>query len=82
MFALRAVPHESTEFSSAERVHGRELRLPLRMLQDNWTREQQERTVVECELQLLKRMSIAREMAQACMSAAQAKSKLYYDRPA
>ncbi|GBN13184.1 hypothetical protein AVEN_30221-1 [Araneus ventricosus] len=42
LFALRTVTHESTGFSPAELVHGRNLRTPVTLLYENWLQPEAE----------------------------------------
>ncbi|GBM30441.1 Retrovirus-related Pol polyprotein from transposon 412 [Araneus ventricosus] len=46
LFALRSVTHESTGFSPAELVHGRNLRTPVTLLYENWLQPEEEQTPV------------------------------------
>ncbi|XP_064484714.1 uncharacterized protein LOC135396973 [Ornithodoros turicata] len=82
MFALRSVPHETTGFSPAELVYGRELRSPMRLVREHWEGKSGDRTVVEYVLDLLQRLQDTREIAEANMRESQERAKTYYDRNA
>lgn len=82
LFALRSAPHESTGFSPAELVYGRDLRGPLRMLRESWEGHGEDPGVVAYVLELLERLGKTRDLVESNMKAAQVPSKTYYDRSA
>ncbi|XP_064467644.1 uncharacterized protein LOC135378518 [Ornithodoros turicata] len=82
MFALRSVPHETTGFSPAELVYGREIRSPMRLIRENWEGKESNNTVVEYVLELLQRLQDTREIAEANTRESQERAKTYYDRNA
>lgn len=82
LFAMRSAPHESTGFSPAELVYGRDLRGPLRMLRESWEGCGDDPGVVAYVLELLDRLGKTRDLVESNMKAAQVSSKAYYDRSA
>lgn len=46
LFAIRSAPHETTGFSPAELVYGRNLRSPFRLLRDSWEGYEEDPRVV------------------------------------
>ncbi|XP_064490382.1 uncharacterized protein LOC135401724 [Ornithodoros turicata] len=82
MFALRSAPHDTTGFSPAELVYGRNLRCPLRMLKESWEGQGEDPTVVKYVLELLDRLNHVREVVEENMRSAQEKAKVYYDKSA
>lgn len=82
LFALRTAPHESTGFTPAELVYGRNLRSPMLMLREVWEGRGENPTVVEYVLQLLERINKAEKLAEEQMKASRENSKVYYDRNA
>ncbi|GBO14203.1 Retrovirus-related Pol polyprotein from transposon 412 [Araneus ventricosus] len=64
LFALRTVIHDSTGFSPAELVHGRNLRTPVMLLYEKLTEEDPvENSVVEYVFELINRMKKCQELA-------------------
>ncbi|GFW81090.1 retrovirus-related Pol polyprotein from transposon 297 [Trichonephila clavipes] len=63
LFALRTITHESTGFTPAELVHGKNLRRPIPLLYENWMRTTEEVTVVEYVFQLINRLKSCQELA-------------------
>ncbi|GFX96501.1 retrovirus-related Pol polyprotein from transposon 412 [Trichonephila clavipes] len=53
LFALRTVIHDSTGFSPAELVHGKNLRTPVMLLYEKLTEEHVESSVVDYVFQLV-----------------------------
>lgn len=83
LFSLRTVTHDSTGFSPAELVHGRNLRTPLMLLYENLTtKESQEKSVVAYVFELMNRMKNCQELAVHNMRDAKEKQKLWYDKKA
>lgn len=82
MFSLRSAPHESTGFSPAELVYGRNLRGPLHLIRESWTGYGEDPNVVSYVLDLLGRLGTTREVVESNMRAAQALSKARYDKSA
>lgn len=80
LFALRTVAHESTGFTPAELVYGRNLRSPLRLLREGWKGEAENPTVVEYVLSLLNRLHKTRELVEANLGKAQSRGKTFYDK--
>lgn len=81
LFALRTVTHESTGFTPAELVHGRNLRTPITLLYENWVQpEDEENSVVEYIIKLLNRLKRCQDLAIKNMEESGAKRKKYYDR--
>ncbi|GFT05054.1 retrovirus-related Pol polyprotein from transposon 412 [Trichonephila clavipes] len=52
LFALRTVIHDSTEFSPAELVHGKNLRTPVMLLYEKLTEEPVESNLAEHDIEL------------------------------
>ena len=53
LFALRAIRHERTNFSPAELIHGKNLRLPQTLVYENWMKEEEvSQNVVDYILEL------------------------------
>ncbi|GBL74840.1 hypothetical protein AVEN_243689-1 [Araneus ventricosus] len=81
LFALRTVIHDSTGFSPAELVHGKNLRTPVMLLYEKLTEEEPvENSVVEYVFELNNRMKKCQELAVKNMEDAKQKQKLWYDR--
>ncbi|GFV87549.1 hypothetical protein TNCV_3281871 [Trichonephila clavipes] len=81
LFALRTVIHDSTGFSPAELVHGKNLRTPVMLLYEKLTEEEHvESSVVDYVFELINRMKRCQEMATLHMEDAKQKQKLWYDR--
>ncbi|GFY18262.1 retrovirus-related Pol polyprotein from transposon 412 [Trichonephila clavipes] len=80
-FALRTVIHDSTGFSPAELVHGKNLRTPVMLLYEKLTEEGSvESSVVDYVFELINRMKRCQEFAILHMEDAKQKQKLWYDR--
>ncbi|GFY20268.1 hypothetical protein TNCV_209001 [Trichonephila clavipes] len=81
LFAPRTVIHDSTGFSPAELVHGKNLRTPVMLLYEKLTEEEHvESSVVDYVFELIKRMKRCQELAILHMEDAKQKQKLWYDR--
>ncbi|GFX80633.1 retrovirus-related Pol polyprotein from transposon 412 [Trichonephila clavipes] len=83
LFALRTVIHDSTGFSPAELVHGKNLRTPVMLLYEKLTEETEEHvesSVVDYVFELINRMKRCQELAILHMEDAKQKQKLWYDR--
>ncbi|GFT30727.1 retrovirus-related Pol polyprotein from transposon 17.6 [Trichonephila clavipes] len=81
LFALRIVIHDSTGFSPAELVHGKNLRTPVMLLYEKLTEEEHvESSVVDYVFELINRMKRCQELAILHMEDAKQKQKLWYDR--
>ncbi|GFU75197.1 retrovirus-related Pol polyprotein from transposon 297 [Trichonephila clavipes] len=81
LFALRTVIHDSTGFSPAELVHGKNLRTPVMLLYEKLTEEEHvESSVVDYVFELINRMKRCQELAILHMEDAKQKQKLWYDR--
>ncbi|XP_075741654.1 uncharacterized protein LOC142791735 [Rhipicephalus microplus] len=80
LFAIRSAPHETTGFSPAELVYGRNLRSPFRLLRDSWEGYEEDPRVVSYVLDLLEKLSKTRELVEENMKAAQSLAKTYYDK--
>ncbi|GFW17647.1 retrovirus-related Pol polyprotein from transposon 17.6 [Trichonephila clavipes] len=81
LFALRTVIHDSTGFSPAELVHGKNLRTPVMLLYEQLTEEEHvESSVVDYVFELINRMKRCQELAILHMEDAKQKQKLWYDR--
>ncbi|GFX45469.1 retrovirus-related Pol polyprotein from transposon 412 [Trichonephila clavipes] len=81
LFALRTVIHNSTGFSPAELVHGKNLRTPVMLLYKKLTEEDHvESSVVDYVFELINRMKICQELAILHMEDSKQKEKLWYDR--
>ncbi|GFT31136.1 retrovirus-related Pol polyprotein from transposon 412 [Trichonephila clavipes] len=81
LFALRTVIHDSTGFSPAELVHGKNLRTPVMLLYEKMTEEEHvESSVVDYVFELINRMKRCQELAILHMEDAKQKQKLWYDR--
>ncbi|KAF8783053.1 hypothetical protein HNY73_013266 [Argiope bruennichi] len=80
LFALRTVIHDSTGFSLAELVHGRNLRTPRMLLYENLTEQsEEENSVISYVFELMSRMKHCQEQAIENMQEAKQKQKLWYD---
>lgn len=80
LFALRTVTHDSTGFSPAELVHGRNLRTPMMLLYENLTEKiDEENNVISYVFDLMNRMKHSQELAVQNMQDAKVKQKLWYD---
>ncbi|GFS62208.1 retrovirus-related Pol polyprotein from transposon 297 [Trichonephila clavipes] len=81
LFALRTVIHDSTGFSPAELVHGKNLRTPVMLLYEKLTEEEHvESSVVDYVFELINRMKRCQELAILHMEDSKQKQKLWYDR--
>ncbi|GFT11930.1 retrovirus-related Pol polyprotein from transposon 412 [Trichonephila clavipes] len=79
LFALRTVIHDSTGFSPAELVHGKNLRTPVMLLYEKLTQEHVESSVVDYVFELINRMKRCQELAILHMEDSKQKQKLWYD---
>lgn len=83
LLALRTVTHESTGFSPAELVHGRNLRTPETLLFEKWTEQEEEQNpVTEYVFELINRLQRCQELAGEQMEEKRDKRKIWYDRNA
>ncbi|GBN13699.1 hypothetical protein AVEN_161743-1 [Araneus ventricosus] len=83
LFALRTVTHESTGFSPAELVHGRNLRTPVILLYENWLQPEEEQTpVAEYVFTLLNRLKQFQGLAVKEMEKSQQRNETWYDKRA
>lgn len=83
LFALRTVTHNSTGFTPAELVHGRNLRTPMMLLYENLTeQDEEENSVVLYVFELLNRMKKCQELAVQNMQEFKEKQKMWYDQKA
>lgn len=81
LIALRTVTHESTGFSPAELVHGKNLRTPETLLYEHWTECGEETSLVtEYVFKLINRLKRCQEVAISKMEELQIKRKLWYDK--
>ncbi|GFU30281.1 retrovirus-related Pol polyprotein from transposon 412 [Trichonephila clavipes] len=81
LFALRTVIHDSTGFSPAELVHGKNLRTPVMLLYEKLTEEEHvESSVVDYVFELINRMKRCQELAILHMEDSKQKQKLWHDR--
>ncbi|GFW52138.1 retrovirus-related Pol polyprotein from transposon 412 [Trichonephila clavipes] len=77
LFALRTVIHDSTGFSPAELVHGKNLRTPVMLLYEKLTEEEHvESNVGDYVFELINRMKRCEELAILHMEVAKQKQKL------
>ncbi|GFW69409.1 hypothetical protein TNCV_487581 [Trichonephila clavipes] len=77
----RTVIHDSTGFSPAELVHGKNIRTPVMLLYEKLTEEEHvESSVVDYVYELINRMKRCQELAILHMEDAKQKQKLWYDR--
>ncbi|GFV50113.1 retrovirus-related Pol polyprotein from transposon 17.6 [Trichonephila clavipes] len=78
LFALRTVIHDSTGFSPAELVHGKNLRTPVMLLYEKLTEEEPvESSVEDYVFELINRMKRCQELAILHMEDAKQKQKLW-----
>ncbi|KAG8192403.1 hypothetical protein JTE90_017938 [Oedothorax gibbosus] len=84
LFALRTVTHESTGFTPAELVHGKNLRTPLTLLYEKWLdmEETEGEPVTEYVFSLINRMKRCQELTISKMEECQQKNKTWYDKRA
>lgn len=81
LLAIRTVTHESTGFTPAELVHGRNLRTPSELLYDHWVDTQTpESLVTEYVFDLINRMKRCQDLAIERMIEVQGKRKSWYDK--
>ncbi|GFX53733.1 retrovirus-related Pol polyprotein from transposon 412 [Trichonephila clavipes] len=73
------VIHDSTGFSPAELVHGKNLRTPVMLLYEKLTEEPVESSVVDYVFEHINRMKICQESAILHMEDAKQKQMLWYD---
>ncbi|KAF8776785.1 hypothetical protein HNY73_013731 [Argiope bruennichi] len=77
--ALRTVTHESTGFSPAELVHGKNIRTSLLLLYENWLQSEEKQTpVTEYVFILLNRLKLFQELSVKKMEKSQQKNKTWY----
>ncbi|GFU11067.1 retrovirus-related Pol polyprotein from transposon 412 [Trichonephila clavipes] len=80
LFALRTVIHDSTGFSPAELVHGKNLRTPVMLLYEKLTEEEHvQSSVVDYVFELINRMKRCQELAILHVEDFKQK-QLWYDR--
>lgn len=83
LFALRTVTQESTGFSPAELVHGKNLRTPLTLIYENWIEaENTDPSIVEYIFEITNRLKKWHEISEANQKDKQLKRKTWYDRKA
>ena len=81
LLALRTVTHESTGYSPAELIHGRNLRTPEALLYEKWANVGEEETpVTEYIFTLINRLKRCQELAVERMETSRERRKLWYDR--
>ncbi|GBN66114.1 hypothetical protein AVEN_59011-1 [Araneus ventricosus] len=79
--SLRTITHESTGFSAAELVHGKNLRTSEILLYEHWVKPQEtDSPVVEYVFELINRIRKCQELAIEKMTEVQPKRKIWYDR--
>ncbi|GFV79029.1 retrovirus-related Pol polyprotein from transposon 412 [Trichonephila clavipes] len=79
LFTLKTVIHDSTGFSPAELVHGKNLRTPVMLLHEKLTEKPIESSVVDYVFELINRMNRCQDLAILHMEDAKQKQKLWYD---
>ncbi|GBO30239.1 hypothetical protein AVEN_237142-1 [Araneus ventricosus] len=80
LLALRTITHDSTGFSPAQLVHGKNLRTPEVLLYEHWVRPQEEdSTVTEYIFDLINRMRHCQELAVTTMTETRDRRKTWYD---
>ncbi|XP_055951586.1 uncharacterized protein LOC129987653 [Argiope bruennichi] len=83
LLALRTVTHESTGFSPAELVHGKNLRTPEVLLYEHWVAPKENETAVAKYMyDLINRMRRCQDIAVTRMLETRDKRKLWYDKNA
>ena len=83
LFAIRTAVSETSGFSPAELVHGRNLRTPLTLVYESWmTPEEQETPSAKYVLNLINRLKKCQELASEKEENERIKRKGYYDRKA
>lgn len=82
LFALRTTVHETTGFTPAELVYGRNLRTPLTILKDRWegTEKENEETVIGYVFKIINTLRKYQEIAKQNEEQKKIKNKTYYDR--
>ncbi|KAG8171994.1 hypothetical protein JTE90_000411 [Oedothorax gibbosus] len=81
LLALRTVTHETTGFSPAELVHGKNLRTPETLIFEQWVEPPEgECAVTEYVFELINRMKQCQELASARAAEVRDKRKVYYDK--
>ncbi|KAF8783222.1 Pro-Pol polyprotein like [Argiope bruennichi] len=81
MLALRTVTHESTGFSPAELVHGKNLMTPEVLLYKHWVAPKENETAVAKYMyDLINRMRRCQDIAVTRMLETRGKRKLWYDK--
>ena len=80
LFAYRAVPQDSTGFSSFELLYGRSVRGPLDILKESWKEPKRcSENVVSYVLGVQDKLATMSEMVKDNLERAQQKQKLWYD---
>ena len=85
LFAYREAPQESTGFSPFELLYGRSVRGPMQILQELWTKEQDNpevRNSYQYVIELRERIEEGIALAHESLAAAQTRYKRYYDKKA
>ncbi|KAG8184898.1 hypothetical protein JTE90_017753 [Oedothorax gibbosus] len=83
LMALRTVTHESTGFSPAELVFGKNLRTPETLIYEQWLEpEEDNEPVTEYVFELINRLKRCQDLAIAKLTDSQAKNKARYDKNA
>jgi hypothetical protein len=85
LFAMREVPQESLGFSSFELVYGREVRGPMKILKELWTKETADegvKTLYQYVVDLKERLQETCELAHKELKRHQQKQKTWYDKKA
>ncbi|KFM65211.1 Retrovirus-related Pol polyprotein from transposon 412, partial [Stegodyphus mimosarum] len=78
VFVLRTITYESTGFTPAELVYGRNLRTPVTLLYEQWMNPEDEgNNVVEYAFQLINRLKRCKELATDKMLEMQTKRKVW-----
>ena len=85
LFAIREVPQESLKFSPFELLYGREVRGPMRILKELWTKEEmtgEKRTTFQYVIDLKKRIEDTCKMARESLEKASSKQAKYFNKKA
>ncbi|GBM95261.1 hypothetical protein AVEN_199261-1 [Araneus ventricosus] len=83
LLALRTITHDSTGFSPAELIHGKNLRTPEVLLNEHRVRPQEEdSTVTEYIFDPINHMRHFQELAVTTMAETRNKRKIWYDKNA
>lgn len=85
LFAYREVPQESLGYSPFELVYGRQLRGPLQILKELWSKERKDteaKTVYQYVVDLKNRLQETCDLAHRELKLAQTRQKVWYDRRA